>query len=251
MVMKKLILIAACIFTAAYSVADIMPEPQIVYNFKYFTDVPLEINPSASEQIQCEDALCMESAPLGSYGLQKLNCGKEECFASAYEFKPFQKLAVSFNDGKTRYSHIFKAPDSLRSAMQVNVYKDGLEVLKLPFTSEDRSDKFYVYLSLISAVILELIAAFIFLKVEDLSMKILFSVAEVNLIFMPLGWWVLSKAMHNTAVIWTASFIFELFFIFLLNRGRITLKETAGLVLVANIASFSLGMVISYMFVSL
>jgi hypothetical protein len=249
--MKKFILIAACVFAASYCVADIMPKPQIIYNFEYFTAEPLEINPLVSEQIQCADALCMESAPLGSYGLQKLNCGKKECFATAYEFKPFQKLAVSFNDGQTRYSQVFKTPRSLRSAMQVNVYDDGLEILQSYIIPEDRGDKFYVYISLTSVVLLELIAAFIFLKVGELPMKILFSIAAANLISAPLCWWVISSKIPNMAIIWTIVFIFELFFIFLFNRGRISFKEAAGLVLVTNITSFSLGMAISYMFVSL
>jgi hypothetical protein len=250
--MKKLFLTAACVFVCAVAVADIMPEPQIIYIFKYSTPNALKINPESSEQIQCADALCMEQSPLGIYGLQRLNCTDEKCFAASYEFKPFQKLVVGFSDGKIRESQIFKIPRAQRGAMQVNVTENGLEVLNLPdFVPQDHTAGFYIAFSLFSIVLLELAAAFIFLKVEDLSLSILISVLIANLISAPLGWLVFSDKIHNMSVIWLASFIFEFFFVFLCNRSRITFKKTAGLILVANIASFSLGMVISYMLVSL
>ena len=247
--MKKTFLTLFCLLAAVSSWADITPRPQIVYTFKYFTDTPLEINPKLTEQIQCGDNQCMNGEPLGVYGIQKLTCDMETCAAVAYKFQPFQKLIVTFADGTSFESPVFEAPASLKTAMQVNVHEDRLEVAPLPHTpKKDAISKSYIIASFASVLVLEVLASLIFLLVGGLPLSILIYAAIANIISIPFNWYVLPHITTNTGVMLIITFIFELLFIHLLNRKKITFMETAGMVFVANVASFAIGMAASYMF---
>jgi hypothetical protein len=251
--MKKLLFPVLCFFALAASArADIIPAPQITYNFKYLTAQPLEIAPAASEQLQCPDVLCQDPQPLGVYGIQRLSCDKQSCFALAYKFQPFQKIAVTFSDGKKRESQVFKTPKALRSAMRADVYNDRIEIAHLPQeTPRDRNENGYIIVSFLITFLIELLAAAIFLTVSELAPRVLFSVAAVNLISIPFNWWYLANKIHNAGIAWALTFIFELLFIYLLNSKRIKFKEAAGLAMIINVASFSLGMAASYMYTHL
>jgi hypothetical protein len=249
--MKKISLFILCLFAALALKADITPEPQISYTFKYFTQAPLAINPAFSEQIQCLDNQCYSSEPLGVYGIQKLTCGGEDCYAVAYRFKPFQKLIISFSDGKVRESAVFQAPKALRNTMQVNVYEDGLEVIPLPYApAKDNVSISYVIVSCATVLILELLAAAVFLIVAEAPLSILIWVAAANIISVPFNWFVLSQITPNNGIIWAVTYIFELLFIYLINRKKLSFKEAAGLVFVANVASYAIGMMAAYMYAS-
>ncbi|MDR0734590.1 MAG: hypothetical protein LBG16_02675 [Elusimicrobiota bacterium] len=251
--MKKLfiILVVCCAATAAR--ADIMPEPQIIYEFNYQTPQALEIVPEASGQIQCEDIMCMEAKPLTAYGLQKLRCTKTGCRAVSYNFAPYQKLAVTFSDGKTRVSQIFKAPRELRSAMRVNVKEEGLEVIPLQNPPpQNGGDAAYIAVSFVSTILLELAVTTLFLLAARLPMgRVLASVALANVITIPLAWWALADILLLPGIIWFAVFAVEFAIIYPFNRNTLSLKDTAGLVLIMNIASYACGTAIGYIFVSL
>lgn len=249
--MKKLFLFTLCMFAALTLKADISPEPQISYIFKYSNDEALKIVPQGSEQFQCADTLCSNPEPLGIYGLQKLYCGETECHSISYEFKPFQKLVVEFSDGKTRESQIFNAPSKTRSAMQVNVKEDRLEVIPLAhITPSEKIPAKYIIATFISILILEILAAILFLWAGELPYSILGYVLAANIISIPLNWWVLSNYINNNAVLWTIASFFELLFIYFLNKKKINFKKTAALVLFANVTSFSVSMIVAYALMS-
>ena len=93
--MKKLsfLFLLTALFVPAW--ADVSPKPEMEFSFVYTTEQKPLINPALSEQIQCADNQCLESKPLGHYGIQKLYCSANGCFAVAYEFTDYQKLIIT------------------------------------------------------------------------------------------------------------------------------------------------------------
>jgi len=57
--------------------------------------------------LECKDAACAESAPLGQLGPQHFECTNNTCNATAYSYSPFHRLQVEFSDGLTRSSNSF------------------------------------------------------------------------------------------------------------------------------------------------
>lgn len=250
--MKKILLCFVSLFIAGALYADIAPKPQIIYNFKYLTNTPLTIDSDSSEQIQCADNQCLNPTPLGIYGIQKFDCDTTECYALAYEFLPFQKLIIKFSDGITRESPVFRTPSELRSAMQVNVKDNALEMVTLPQTpATDKLSKGYMVSSFIITMALELIACTLYLLIGGLPLTILIYIAAANAITIPFNWWVLSNLIPNTGVLWTAAFIFELLFLYLLNTKRLSFKDAFGLVMIANVTSYAVGMMILFALASM
>lgn len=250
--MKKLLLILTALFAVCPLFADIAPTPQITYNFNYLTAEPLNIDPSGSEQIQCDDNQCLSAQPLGTYGIQKLYCTSSSCHAISYSFKPYQKLIVKFSDGKKRETGVFKTPYTLRSAVQINVGEDSLDAIVLP--TKPKADSFsqhHMLASLIIIVTLAIGAGLLYLLSGGLPLTILLYLLGANLLTIPFTWWVLSDMVSNMAFLWIFKFIFELFFVYLLAKRKISFKDAAGLVMMANITGFVFGQMITFMLASM
>ncbi len=250
--MKKLLLILTALFTVCPLFADIAPTPQIIYNFNYQTSSPLNIVPVGSEQIQCEDNQCLDAQPLGIYGIQKLYCTSSYCHAISYSFKPYQKLIVKFSDGKKRETDVFKTPATLRSAVQINVGENSLEAIILP--TKPKVDSFsqnHMIASLVIIISLEIAAGLLYLLSGGLPLTILLYLLGANLLTIPFTWWVLSNIVTNMAFLWGFKFIFELFFVYFLAKKKISFKDAAGLVMMANITGFVFGQMITFMLASM
>lgn len=250
--MKKLLLILTALFVVCPLFAEIAPTPQIIYNFNYLTPSPLTIDPTESEQIQCDDNQCLSQEPLGIYGIQKLYCDTDSCRALSYSFKPYQKLVVKFSDGKKRETNVFKAPSSLRSAVQINVGEDSLDAIILPTKPKtDSAAQHRMISTLIMTIALELAAGLLYLLSGGLPLTILFYLLAANMITIPFTWWILSDMVSNMAFLWGFNFVFELFFVYLLAKKKISFKDAAGLVMMANITSFVFGQMITFMLASM
>lgn len=250
--MKKLLLILTAFFAVSPLFADIAPTPQIIYNFNYLNSAPLTIDPDNSEQIQCSDNQCLKAAPLGKYGIQKLYCNPNSCFAFAYEFEPYQKLIIKFSDGKKRETDVFKMPHGLRNAIQINVGEDSLQAIPLPQKpKKDGISNYYMLISLTTTIALEILAGFLYLLSGGLPLTILLYLLGANLLTIPFTWWVLSDVVSNMAFLWTFNFVFELLFIYILAKRKISFMDTAGLVLMANVTSYAFGLLITFMLASI
>ncbi|MBO5011635.1 MAG: hypothetical protein J6C49_04180, partial [Elusimicrobiaceae bacterium] len=79
--MKKLLafILLFCAFSPLW--ANVSPKPEMEFSFIYNTQAKPLIDPLHSEQIQCADNQCIQSAPLGYYGIQKLYCGSGACIS--------------------------------------------------------------------------------------------------------------------------------------------------------------------------
>lgn len=249
--MKKLLLILTALFAVSPLFADIAPTPQIIYNFNYLNGTNLTIDPDNSEQIQCADNQCLSAEPLGKYGIQKLYCNSDSCFAFAYAFKPYQKLVIKFSDGKKRETPIFKAPTNLRNAIQINVKDDSMEAIALPQKpAEDGFSRYYMLVSLSVTLALEIVAGIIYLISAGLPLTVLLYLVAANLISIPFTWWILSDIVSNTAVLWTANFLFDLLFVYILGKRKISFRDALGLVFMANVTSYAFGIIITFMLAS-
>ena len=248
--MKKFLLCVLAVFCLSPLWAGISPKPEMDFTLVYQTQNKPTVLADTSEQIQCADNQCLQAAPLGQYGIQKLYCHSNGCFSIAYEYEPFQKLVLAFSDGKTRQSNVFPTPAKLRNSFTVLV-RDGDLVVQLSskpqqFNALLRAD---AWSSLIIILLLEILAAWAYLKYTHKSFCVLYSVILVNVISMPLSWQVLGTLVTDSWFIWLFCLLFEAFIIWILNRKRINMRDAFELSFAINVTSYTVGMILSFLIV--
>ncbi|ACC98743.1 hypothetical protein Emin_1193 [Elusimicrobium minutum Pei191] len=243
----KRILFVLFIITAIAAKADFFPNPAIDFTFKFNTQKPLEIVPEKSDLILCDDYLCQEGKPLGAYGIQKLYCSKTECRALLYDFASYGKLSITFSDGKTRQSGVFKGQEQILSDFIVEVNHDSLNVTFLEAANSSpellRADTIF---SMAVTLIIEILAALAFIKVMKKPVKIVWAVLIANLISIPLAWFWLPIFIPESYMVWVIALIFEISVVYILNRKKILLHDAVMVGLVTKIASYSLGMALAF-----
>lgn len=244
--MKKLLSVIVLAFCIVPLWAGISPKPEMDFTLIYQIERTPAVKPDTSEQIQCQDNQCIESDPLGEYGIQKLYCRPDGCFSIAYQYEPFQRLVLDFSDGVTRRSNVFRTPAKLRNSFAVYVRDTDLLVEPSPkpqnFNALLRAD---AWASLVIILVMEILAALAYLIYTGKSFRVLYAVVLANLISMPLSWQVLGWLVPAPWFIWLFCFIFEAAFIWLLNRSQLTAREAGVLSLAMNVTSYSIGMIIS------
>ena len=245
--MKKLLILILLFVPFFPAWADVSPKPEMEFVFIYNTDSKPLINPAQSEQIQCNDNQCLESKPLGHYGLQKLYCSPESCFAVAYEFTDYQKLVLSFEDGTKRESNIFPSSHKLRARYNVYVNPDHLQVVPTNIVPDlgawARKDALF---SLVIILLLELIAAVAYLMYTQKSFTILYSVAVANVVTTAVSWMLLSWYASDTAFLWIFYVVAETLILRLMNIKKLKLKDAFVLSVAMKVTSYSLGMILSF-----
>ncbi len=245
--MKKLLVFTLLLCAFAPLWANVSPKPEMEFSFIYNTQNKPLIDAVHSEQIQCADNQCLQSAPLGHYGIQKLYCGPGACFSVAYEYDNFQKLIISFADGSKRESNIFPAPDTLRSRFNVFVNENGLTVEQTeaaPGTASwARTD---AWISLLIILTLEILAAAAYLVYTQKSFKILYSVALANILSTAAAWLIFVQFIKETALLWLFCLLAEAAIIRLMNPRKMPMTDALTLSAVMNVTSYSLGVIISF-----
>lgn len=246
--MKK-ILLFACLLTAFSPLwGGIFPKPEMNFDFVYQTEQAPSIVPDTSEQIQCDDSQCMQSSPLGKYGLQKLYCSQDGCFSISYRYLPYQKLIIDFTDGVKRESNVFPAPKKLRDAFTVTVRENDLLVTPAPqprtVNALLRAD---AWISLLLILLTEALAAFAYLTYTDKSYRIIYYVLAANLITIPLTWQILGNLVTETALLWLFCLVFEALFVWIFNRRHLSLRNAAALSVAVNVTSYSIGTIVSFL----
>lgn len=246
--MKKLLLLAACLLAVAPAWSGVFPKPEMDFDFVYQTEQSPAILPDTSEQIQCQDNQCIQSTPLGIYGIQKLYCQADGCFSIAYKYAPYQKLIIDFEDGVKRESNVFPAPDRLRDSFTVTVRDKDLRVERSAqpeaFNPLLRID---AWLSILIILLTEVLAAFAYLTYTEKSYRVIYSVVIANLITMPLAWLVLGRVVTETALMWLFCLVAEALFFWLCNRKQLSLRNAAALSVAVNVTSYSIGTMISFL----
>lgn len=245
--MKKLLFVTllTCLIIPAW--ADVSPKPEMEFSFIYETQNKPLIDPAHSEQIQCKDNQCLESKPLGHYGIQKLYCSAGKCFSVAYEYTDFQKLIIAFTDGSMRESNIFVAPRKLRARFNVYVYDDALAVEPTDLIPDASAwTRLDAWVSLLIILILELLAAAAYAIYTKKSFRILYSVAVANLVTTAISWLYLAWYVPESTLLWLFCLVAETLIIRYMNLKRLTLGQSFMLVLAMNVTSYSIGMMLSF-----
>ena len=229
--------------------ADIAPAEQISYAFSFEGIAPVRIVPEQSEQLQCEDNQCLDPKPLGKFGIQSLNCDEVSCYAVSYDLSPYQKLVIKFEDGSVKESEVFPKPSGRKNAMKVKVTPNALTVEKDDINLiPDRLTKSYIISAMLFVFLAEVLTAVIFILMNKLPSAILFTFAALNLITIPLNWLVLANYVQSDGLLWIAAFLIEFLPLCLIFGKKNICKELFGLVLFANVAGYSGGMILSFLF---
>ena len=250
--MKKF-LVVLCLCVAWFTLhAEVSPLPEIQFNFLYNTANQPLINPQGSELISCKDRLCMQAEPLGVYGSQQMKCGPGTCEAIAYQFDPFAQLTIAFEDGSTRTSNIFTLPRALIHKFNVYVEADKLlvEPVDTPPT-EALWKRPQAWGALLLILVLELLCAGAFILYTKKRFTILYGVAIANVIAVVLTWCLLVHFIAQSALWWVFGVLLEAILIRLINYKDITFKEAATLSVMTNVTSYTLGMILSFIWVQL
>ena len=250
--MKKILLSLLGLFVFLPVGAEVSPLPELQFSFIYNTDKKPLISPLQTELVTCKDRLCLDSAPLGVYGSQKMTCGPGACTAVAYEFTPFAKLTVAFEDGITRHSNVFAIPDTLITPFNVYVNEADLaiEAVDTP-VQEPLWQRPQSWGALLLILVLELLCAAGWILYNKKRFTILYGVAIANVLTAALTWGILVHYVAQSAVWWIACVVLETVLIRLINRRDITLKDSATLCIMTNVTSYTLGMILSFMWAQL
>ncbi len=245
--MKKILITLTVLLASLSTWAEVSPLPEIQFNFIYNTEQKPLINPNASEFIGCKDRLCIQTEPLGTYGSQRMECGPGTCTATAYEFEPFARLIMSFEDGSTRISNIFALSNELIHKFNVYVNQDNVTVepIDTPPT-ESLWSRPQAWGALALILVLELLCAAAFILYTKKRFTILYGVAIANVITAVVTWSFLVHYVAQSALWWLFGVILEALLIRAINRKDISLKEASMLSIMTNVTSYTLGMIISF-----
>lgn len=250
--MKKILLSLFAFLACLPTWAEVSPLPELQFSFIYNTEKKPLINPLRTELLTCTDRLCLQSEPLGVYGSQKMTCGPGACTAVAYEFSPFAQLSVTFEDGTTRPSNIFAVPDTLITPFNVYVNDNTLTIEPVDTPPQEplwKRPQSWGALALI--LVLELLCAAAWILYNKKRFTILYGVAIANVLTAVLTWGILVHWVAQSAVWWITCVVLETVFIRLINHKDISLKDSATLCIMTNVTSYTLGMILSFMWAQL
>jgi hypothetical protein len=129
---RKLLLAAILLAAAALMLppraaqADIGPKPTAHFEFIQLEEQGLAI--TGGILYQCSQPDCADAAPLEEVGPQGFACQSTSCSATAYGFRDYLFLEITFSDGSTRRSHIFPEGRAHQSSFGVEVDGEHLAV---------------------------------------------------------------------------------------------------------------------------
>ena len=233
--------------------ADHGPKPNQTYRFVYQTAEPIPI--WGGQLLDCGDPACTTSTPIDKRVVAYFLCSTDSCnTTSPTGYAQYQKLVIRFAD-KTRESAPFTHRDNgdSRNQFTVTVRENDLLV------AEDASVYAFInpfqlvlfFPALVFTVAIELLVAAVYLKAtQRLNRRILLWIALVNILSVPVVWFVLpllhSNAGLDTTVVIVLSelfaFAFEAGFLYLTNRSLLSARQVVILSLLMNASSFFLGL---------
>lgn len=174
------------------------------------------------------------------------NCQNSNCHFNYFLPSQF-RLAVYLSSQDKVYLSAEVTRENFRSTFEANLLSDGNMNLQeiTPFTQSNSAKNIRnFFFALILTFILELIVALIFLSIAKISKKVLISVLVANVISLPLVWFVfpLLKIIPLAILLGEIfAFVFEGYFIHLLNKEIISLKKSFILSILMNLTSLIVG----------
>jgi hypothetical protein len=212
--------------------ADMGPKPTMQFNFK-FQGHPIAI--LGGQQLECEDSACVDGKPLRVGGPMRFYCTADSCGSLAYGYKPYNKLVIQFAD-RTRESNVFQKR-SFSAVYDVTVTESGLQI-------EETFANVNLLPALIFTLVVETIAAGVYLVAFRLRRGSLKWVPLASLISLPIVWFFILRspmpALVSTGIAEGFAVLFEAVFIYALSQKALSPKHAFMLSLVMNATSFLL-----------
>ncbi len=258
--MNKYFIILIALFIFPFSVfADLGPKPTMDFEFENF---PQDLKIIKSEQIQCEDRLCLWGNPLKDAGPQSFGCNEQfGCLSLAYGYSKYNKIEITLSNGKKLESNVF-SQTGMNSEYTINFTSDGKIIINSINVSDnerngkssqennystrfDGNEKMTSQFlkSFFLTVILESIVALIYVSIRKISRKTIGLVLLGNIISLPIFWFIDYKLYLSFPAYFFSEIIiviFEAMFIKLVFK-EISWKDIFILSLLMNIASLFLG----------
>jgi len=240
------IIFIACLFPV-FAKADLGPKPSMKFNFIYnnINSIGEPVTIIGGQQIECQDKACNKSEILAEAGPQKFYCVEDYCYSMAYDYQnKYHKLIINFSD-KTRESNVF-AKVAFDAIYNVTVNENNLVISETTinqnssFPAEQTNLRFII--ALIVTLIVEFLAALIFINIYKLPKKILWAIL-INIITVPLLWYVAPKFSFEYSIYFyeLLIIIFEGLFIYLFFKNIINFKKAIFLSIIINLSSIIFG----------
>jgi hypothetical protein len=221
-------------------IADAGPKPSMKFSFVYKTTHPVKV--LEGWQLESRFKTFNVYDTLLRLGPQRFNVSQDKASSVSYGYEDYHKIVIQFDDRK-RESNVF--PDeSFNSVYEVSVLDDRLIVKDItPFTKD--SSTWAVFLkALLLTLALELMVAFVYLKLAKKPSYILLFVILGNLITLPLVWFVFPIFLNvGGAMIVGEIFAFVSEALFLLLTCRKWFKPSGAFLLsfMMNVMSLLIG----------
>lgn len=174
------------------------------------------------------------------------DCKNSNCYFN-YFLPPKFRLAVYLPSQDKLYLSAEVKRKNFKSTFEANLLSDGTINIQetTSFLKSDSAKNVKKFLiALVLTLILELLVALIYISTTKIPKKILFSVLTGSIITLPFVWFVFPLLK----IFWLAillgeifAFIFESYFIYLLNKEIISLKKSFILSFLINLTSFIVG----------
>lgn len=223
--------------------ADIGPKPTM--NFSFVNDSGKSFKITGGEQCECSDNQGENCEVLQKVGPQSFSCETDSCSSSAYGYKDYHKLVITFED-KTRESNVFKT-SKFSSEYKVHIRENDLFIEGSSVSTPTKNLGGFTT-ALIVSIIVELLGMIVIVFAFKMPKRLLLEVVLANLISIALFWFVITSFVI-TFLVWVGVFelmivLFEALFYFFITKKQISFKKALLISLVLNIFSFGIGLII-------
>ncbi len=221
-------------------IADAGPKPSMKFRFEYKTTHPVKVLAGWQFESQFQSFNVYDT--MQRQGPQGFNVSQDHASSISYSYEDFHRIVIQFDDRK-RESNVF-ADESFNSQYKVVVYDDRLEVEDVTPFMKDSSVWAAFIKALLLTLALELMVAFVYLKLSKKPAFILLYVILINLITLPLVWFLFPLFLNvGVAIVAGELFAFVTEALFLLLACKKWFKPSGAFLLsfMMNVMSLLIG----------
>lgn len=239
---KKYCLILIVFLFACHSFlfADAGPKPSMKFRMVYKTTNPVKV--IQGWQLESRFQTFNVYDTLQRQGPQRFNANQETAKSVSYGYEDYHKIIIQFED-RTRESNVFEN-ESFNSQYEITVLDDRLEVRDVTPFMKDSSVWSAFLKALMVTLALEIMVAFVYLKLAKKPLKILLFVILVNLITLPVFWFLFPMFLNvGWSIILGELFAFAFEAMFLLWTCKTWFKPGGAFLLsfMMNVMSLLIG----------
>ncbi|NVO21683.1 MAG: hypothetical protein HXX13_18430 [Bacteroidetes bacterium] len=237
----RCLLLLLILFTLHISLfADAGPKPSMKFKLVYKTSKPVKV--IEGWQLESKFQAFNVFDTLIRRGPQGFNLSQDKASSVSYGYDDYHKIAIKFDD-RVRESNVFQ-DESFNSSYELTVYDDRMEVKDVTSFMKDSTVMATFIKALLLTLALELLVAFIYLKLAKKPLKILLVVILGNLFTVPMLWFVFPLMLNiGSAILAGELFAFITEALFLLTLSRKWFKPGGAFLLsfMMNLLSLLIG----------